>query len=143
MTTHADNVSVPGWSGAGYIIIDPKTGEGGYFISGGSNGGFFLIAIGSILLWAALFAWSASGGAAIFLGVSMVSLLATVMLAASLFVVAGMHAILGDSVGCMLYFNLAVAMLTVVLSVALRKKSFIAPVMGFFSKRNARNICGA
>ena len=39
MTTHADNVSVPGWSGAGYIIIDPRTGEGGYYISGGSNGG--------------------------------------------------------------------------------------------------------
>jgi len=39
VTTHADNVSVPGWSGAGYIIIDPRTGEGAYMISGGSNGG--------------------------------------------------------------------------------------------------------
>ncbi len=40
MTTHTSNVSVPGWSGAGYIVIDPKSGDGAYIISGGSNGGF-------------------------------------------------------------------------------------------------------
>ncbi len=39
VTTHTNNVSVPGWSGAGYIIIDPKTGDGAYLISGGANGG--------------------------------------------------------------------------------------------------------
>jgi hypothetical protein len=26
--THASSVSVPGWSGAGYIILDPETGRG-------------------------------------------------------------------------------------------------------------------
>ena len=37
--THTDAVSVPGWSGAGYIIFDPQTGDGAYKIGGGLNGG--------------------------------------------------------------------------------------------------------
>ena len=37
---HTDNVSVPGWTGAGYIIFNPNTGDGAYKISGGQNGGF-------------------------------------------------------------------------------------------------------
>jgi len=37
--THTDAVSVPGWSGAGYIITDPQTGAGAYKIAGGGNGG--------------------------------------------------------------------------------------------------------
>jgi len=54
VTTHTDNVSVPGWSGAGYIVIDPKTGDGAYLISGGTNGGFttmdeFLFLLGSYI----------------------------------------------------------------------------------------------
>ena len=40
--THTDAVSVPGWSGAGYIITDPDTGAGAYKISGGGNGSYFL-----------------------------------------------------------------------------------------------------
>lgn len=42
VVTHTDTVSVLGWSGAGYIIVDPVTGEGVYKIGGGTNGGFFL-----------------------------------------------------------------------------------------------------
>ena len=38
--THTDNVSVPGWTGAGYAIINPLTGSDAYFISGGENGGW-------------------------------------------------------------------------------------------------------
>jgi hypothetical protein len=45
VTTHTDAVSVPGWSGAGYIITDPATGDGAYKISGGGNGGWLLTAI--------------------------------------------------------------------------------------------------
>jgi len=48
---HTDNVSVPGWMGAGYIIFDPETGGGAYKISGGANGGFlaFVLAIAQVL----------------------------------------------------------------------------------------------
>lgn len=37
--THTDAISVPGWIGAGYIVLDPVTGNGAYKISGGANGG--------------------------------------------------------------------------------------------------------
>ena len=50
VTTHTDPISVPGWSGAGYIIMDPETGIGAYKIGGGMNGSFlfafFLTVIG-------------------------------------------------------------------------------------------------
>jgi len=36
---HQQNVTISGWTGAGYIIIDPQTGSGAYKISGGTNGG--------------------------------------------------------------------------------------------------------
>ncbi len=49
---------MPGWTGAGYIILDPVTGAGAYKITGASNGGFlaafamtvvaFIITIGFI-----------------------------------------------------------------------------------------------
>ncbi len=35
---HASNVTVPGWSGAGYLLLDLNTGAGSYKISGGGNG---------------------------------------------------------------------------------------------------------
>lgn len=37
--THTDSIQVPGWSGAGYIIVDNITGSGAYKIGGGANGG--------------------------------------------------------------------------------------------------------
>mgnify|MGYP003649526700 CR=1 FL=1 len=50
---HQSPVSEFGWSGSGYMIIDPDSGAGAYKISGGANGGFlsddlagFLTAIG-------------------------------------------------------------------------------------------------
>jgi len=36
---HTDPVEVPGWTGAGYIILDPATGAGAWKITGGANGG--------------------------------------------------------------------------------------------------------
>jgi len=39
VTTHTASINAFGWSGAGYIIIDPESGEGAYKISGGLNGG--------------------------------------------------------------------------------------------------------
>lgn len=37
---HTNNINVPGWSGAGYLILDPEIMDGSYKISGGANGGF-------------------------------------------------------------------------------------------------------
>ncbi|VAW40675.1 hypothetical protein MNBD_GAMMA01-1142, partial [hydrothermal vent metagenome] len=52
--THTDSISVPGWTGAGYIIFDPVTGDGAYKIAGGANGGFLKILdenLNKLLLW--------------------------------------------------------------------------------------------
>ncbi len=49
VVTHTDPVSVPGYTGAGYIIIDPITGSGAYKIGGGINGGV-LVFLGFLLL---------------------------------------------------------------------------------------------
>ena len=47
VTVHEFPITQSGWTGAGYIHLDPQTGAGGYIIDGGSNGGtllfFFLI----------------------------------------------------------------------------------------------------
>lgn len=40
---HTDPVSVPGWTGAGYILFDPETGSGAFKIGGGMNGGQYHI----------------------------------------------------------------------------------------------------
>ncbi|MGB5457322.1 MAG: transglutaminase-like domain-containing protein, partial [Gammaproteobacteria bacterium] len=41
--THTDQVSVPGYTGEGYIIYDPVTGSGAYKIGGGQNGAFMAL----------------------------------------------------------------------------------------------------
>ncbi|ASF48535.1 hypothetical protein [Methylovulum psychrotolerans] len=41
--THTDNVSVPGWTGAGYIITDADTGAGAYKIAGGGNRSWYFV----------------------------------------------------------------------------------------------------
>lgn len=39
VTIHESPISVPGYTGMGYIILDNETGEGAYKITGGGNGG--------------------------------------------------------------------------------------------------------
>ena len=41
--THTDAVSLSGWTGAGYAILDPETNVGAWKISGGTNGGFYAL----------------------------------------------------------------------------------------------------
>jgi len=48
VVTHTDLVTVPGFTGAGYIILDPVTGDGAFKISGGGNGGFLYLIAGII-----------------------------------------------------------------------------------------------
>ena len=39
VTIHQSDITFSGWTGSGYIIIDPDTGAGAYKIGGGANGG--------------------------------------------------------------------------------------------------------
>lgn len=53
--THTDAVSIPGWTGAGYVIIDPETNVGAWKISGGTNGGFLGFVLGLLFVIAIFF----------------------------------------------------------------------------------------
>lgn len=46
VTVHQSNIALGGWTGVGYIILDPETGSGAYKISGGYNGGVLNFAVG-------------------------------------------------------------------------------------------------
>ncbi len=68
---HTDRISVHGWTGEGYILFDPVTGDGAYKIAGGANGGF--IFWGTILFLAIFIALSLITGnfwAAFFAGIA-------------------------------------------------------------------------
>ncbi|MFZ3173512.1 MAG: hypothetical protein WA146_01335, partial [Thiobacillus sp.] len=39
ITVHQSDINAYGWTGMGYIILDPASGAGAYKISGGANGG--------------------------------------------------------------------------------------------------------
>lgn len=64
--THTDAVSVPGWSGAGYILVDPETGAAAWKIGGGANGAWIFAAIASFFVVAV---------GALFVGIGLVPLL--------------------------------------------------------------------
>jgi len=51
VTVSKTNISFNGWIGCGYIITNPETGAGAYMISGGQNGGWYVLWwIGYIIL---------------------------------------------------------------------------------------------
>lgn len=51
VTVSKTEITFNGWTGCGYVIIDPITGAGAYMISGGMNGGIMIVfALASSLL---------------------------------------------------------------------------------------------
>jgi hypothetical protein len=44
VTVSKSNIIYSGWTGSGYIVIDPITGDGAYLISGSLNGGLYFAA---------------------------------------------------------------------------------------------------
>ena len=50
VTIHQSPITESGWTGAGYIQIDPSTGAGGYMIEGGANGGWIALVIAGVML---------------------------------------------------------------------------------------------
>jgi len=40
VTVHEQPINEFGWTGSGYVIVDPDTGAGAYKLNGGGNGGF-------------------------------------------------------------------------------------------------------
>ncbi len=55
VTIHEAPITVSGWTGAGFTMIDPQTGAGGYLIEGGSSGGWLKIVLAITFLVIAAF----------------------------------------------------------------------------------------
>jgi len=65
VTVSKTNITYNGWTGCGYIIINPTTGAGAYMISGGLSGGFItamLLLVTALLLLAVIAAIIITGG---------------------------------------------------------------------------------
>jgi hypothetical protein len=66
VTVSKTNINFNGWTGCGYIIIDPLTGVGAYMISGGMSGaiiiGTLLIILAGVLLILAVVVAPETGG---------------------------------------------------------------------------------
>jgi hypothetical protein len=61
VTVHQTNINSFGFSGAGYIIIDPETGAGAYKIEGGANGAIFTTWLAFVAVGLAIAAAFAAG----------------------------------------------------------------------------------
>lgn len=79
VTVHQANISTFGFTGAGYIIIDPETGSGAYKIEGGANGAIFVT-------WLAFVAVGLAIAAAFAAGFVFAAGVGLVLLAANIFV---------------------------------------------------------
>jgi len=65
ITVHQNPITVNGWTGSGYSILDPEYGVGAYKISGGGSGSFlqfaFMIALFAIVIGLGVAAFSSGG----------------------------------------------------------------------------------
>lgn len=76
VTVSQSKVTVNGWTGSGYIILDPTTGAGAYMIGGGADGGVItmppayaiLFGLAAILVLAMLFVSSFVLALVLFIG---------------------------------------------------------------------------
>ncbi len=41
VTIHQSPITANGWTGVGYVVVDPQTGSGAYLIEGGARGGIY------------------------------------------------------------------------------------------------------
>jgi len=65
VTVHEKDITVNGWTGCGYTVLDQETGAGAYKIAGGANGGIVLFILGAAigLIIAELLILTLAGGA--------------------------------------------------------------------------------
>ncbi|MDD3761276.1 MAG: hypothetical protein PHO57_10665 [Acidithiobacillus sp.] len=85
VTVHERRINAHGYSGYGYVIIDPETGTGAYLIEGRGNGAImatFGVAIGATIIASTTITVASGGMAAAALAVLITQLLPLILLAA-------------------------------------------------------------
>jgi hypothetical protein len=81
VTVHEKAINAFGWSGYGYVIVDPETGAGAYLIEGSGNGSFWIEAGFAAVLGAISLAGLSLGASLFFmLAITIVSIWMTLML---------------------------------------------------------------
>ena len=83
---HEKSISSNGWTGYGYIIVDPDTGAGSYLIEGAGNGAVIAIFVGALLCVIGLFLLATGVGA----------LIGAVLLAVGMHIMIGALIVLDD-----------------------------------------------
>jgi hypothetical protein len=73
VTIHEAPISVSGWMGAGFTLIDPATGAGGYLIEGGTSGGVIFVTWMSFI-FVGLAAAALLTGGALFIALGLLAL---------------------------------------------------------------------
>jgi len=120
--THTDQLTVPGYKGSGYAIVDPVTGDGTYKISGGKNGGALII-LGLSLMIAATALFIVSGATGIATAETGVGALAGVIgglfavgifVAGAAFVIAGAAFAMGNVTACKVSYAFGVYILSTI-----------------------------
>ena len=141
--THTDNVSVPGWSGAGYAIIDPLTGSDAYMISGGENGGFLIWAGSTLMIIAAIgFVFSAPVSALI---IGAMAVIGALLFSSGIALLAGEPSLCALLVAAA--YGVALTLISELITISvLAKISIIGMVLGalgdIVNGSMANNTCG-
>jgi len=138
VTTHTDNVSVPGWTGAGYIIVDPLTGEGAYMISGGENGAFALVS-GAIAL--TFLAITAMVTPPILVGIGGHIGIAAILSAAVLFKVAAVALLTGNITVCQTAYKAAKKILFAIAGALMNKAPVWAGLFWLYKRYFKEDPC--
>ena len=125
VTFHEKAISAHGWSGLGYIIVDPETGAGAYLIEGKGNGGNLILAgiLAMVIAIVGMYAVGALGiGATVFFGASAVThYLLSIFAVGAILETAGLSALMGDADFCASLLNISIAILFIMLGLPLSR----------------------
>jgi len=117
VVVHEKAITSNGWTGYGYIIIDPDTGAGSYLIEGGSNGAI-MIFLGVAMMLLGTLEFLAVAGMTFGAGtpIGFILALPTVIAGAALFF-AGASLLIGNSGDCQWFLKMAFDSLVAALGV--------------------------
>lgn len=119
--THEDPIYLEGWSGAGYIVLDPDTGSGAFLISGGTNGTYYVGLLLGISFIAAINAMALAVVAGPFL-IGLMAVIVSQIIIAS--VIAGMAGVMACFASGLLDGALAMAVSNIFIVKALTKLGY-------------------
>ncbi|MDG4551148.1 MAG: hypothetical protein P9G45_12145 [Candidatus Contendobacter sp.] len=116
VTVHEKAINAYGFSGVGYIIVDPETGSGAYLIEGGGNGGDLVIP-GVLTMIISVMAFIGAGiagtlTAPFVAGLLIYHIILGFFIAGLLLILAGIAEGIGDTTSCNFILGFAMTLIT-------------------------------